>query len=393
MNIEKIKQSLPYILKAGFTPHLIGHAGCGKSSVVYQFAKEQGYDSVIELRLGEMSDMGDLLGLADFELNSKGEKIATKFMRPSFLPKSGRHVIFLDEINRANKDILQGVFQLVYDRKIHEYQVPKDTAIIAASNPNNGDYAVIDFADPAFQDRFVHIKFEPQVSEFLSYLKAKNGDNEIVEFFQDQPEMLQNTTLKDFDLNFVQPSNRSAERLSILKQTGMPDELFNEVMIGVVGPKVAIAYQSFVNDPNRIKISGLEVLNDFSKAKKKLDAIFKVNSNRTDVFFKINEDIKLEAAKLQELTKEQEDNMEAYFLTMPAEILYGTLKNESFLPQYCFTKTVGDDQETPGKERYGLMHRLSFGPVNERLKSYLTEIEKVKHSQDKKASKASKKTK
>ena len=65
MNITQAKKVIPYIFSINRTPHLIGHAGIGKSSIVYQVCEELGYN-VVEKRLGQMADAGDLIGLMEF---------------------------------------------------------------------------------------------------------------------------------------------------------------------------------------------------------------------------------------------------------------------------------------------------------------------------------------
>ena len=43
MNITQLNQSLPFLVKSGLVPNIIGKHGIGKSSVIAQYAKENGY--------------------------------------------------------------------------------------------------------------------------------------------------------------------------------------------------------------------------------------------------------------------------------------------------------------------------------------------------------------
>ena len=154
MNIRDFKKSLPYLINANTAVMLVGHHGVGKSQGVKQFCDENEL-GFVDLRLGTQ-DVGDILGLADFKVDDNGERIATKFMPPDWFPMdpNSRGLIFLDEINRARRDVLQAVFQLVLDKRIHTYELPKGWHVVAAMNPSTQDYIVTDLSDKAFLDRF-----------------------------------------------------------------------------------------------------------------------------------------------------------------------------------------------------------------------------------------------
>ena len=137
MKIQTLKECLPYLFEANIATLVIGHHGVGKSQAVAQYAKEQKI-GFMDLRLGTQ-DVGDLLGLAEFvtelqpytftnpetgkeETGTREVKVATKFMRPDWFPTDpdSKGIIFMDEINRARRDVLQAVFQLVLDKWRHQ---------------------------------------------------------------------------------------------------------------------------------------------------------------------------------------------------------------------------------------------------------------------------------
>jgi len=177
VNIKQLKESIPFLVKANIATMVVGHHGIGKSQAVRQYCDEQGI-GFIDLRLGTQ-DVGDLLGLADFKVNEKGENVATKFMQPTWFPTDpdSKGLIFMDEINRARPDVLQAVFQLVLDKRLHEYELPKGWHVIGAMNPSTEDYVVTDLSDRAFLDRFCHIKLAPSKHEFIQYAKHREFDS------------------------------------------------------------------------------------------------------------------------------------------------------------------------------------------------------------------------
>jgi MoxR-like ATPase len=111
MNISQLTESLSFLKKAGLVPNIIGKHGIGKSSLVAQFAKDNGY-SYHPFFLSQLSDQGDILGLPEFNRNKEGKALSVSFVHPDKLPKKPRSLLFFDELNRASKDLLQGIFQL-----------------------------------------------------------------------------------------------------------------------------------------------------------------------------------------------------------------------------------------------------------------------------------------
>src|SRR5271165_2034424 len=125
MNIETLKESLPFLIKAEIPALLMGHHGVGKTQGTIQFAKETGSFCRI-VNLGNL-EVGDVIGLADFLKDDKGQNVATKFMVPDWVKELKEFceknpdkvgILFLDEINRARRDVLQCVFPLLLEKRI-----------------------------------------------------------------------------------------------------------------------------------------------------------------------------------------------------------------------------------------------------------------------------------
>lgn len=309
MNIKELEFALPYILKSGITPHIIGKHGIGKSSIVHQMAKKLGYD-LVEIRLGQMSDAGDFLGLP--KIVEENGKERTLFATPNWLPTKPNTILFLDEINRSSKDILQAIFQLILDKKIHQYELPENCHVIAASNPATEDYSVLDFSDSAFQDRFVHIKFEPTVDEFLNYGRAKELSEDVLGFISTQSELLDDPSLKDFDLSFVKPSRRAWEMVSKLEKTGLTGQVLTELTVGLTGSEATISYMSYKK--TRIKPpTGLEVLTIYPNIKDKV--LIAIKENRSDIIAKMNDeivDVMSDIEKKESMTRQEAENLVAF---------------------------------------------------------------------------------
>ncbi len=257
MNITDFKDSLEYLFKAELTAYVHGHSGIGKSSVIKEYAKSKGWH-FFPLYLGTQSDLGDILGLADFVRDKNGTAVATTFATPEWLkntidycnnnPNSGA-ILFLDEFNRARRDVLQGMFSLALDKTFHTIKLPKNCHIVAAGNPNTEEYNVTDVNETALMARFVHIKLEPTTQEWVQYAKAKSFDNTLLSFINEHP-----TALEDNKTDFTLPikvDRRAYERLNNIMALTPPKHLLFQLMAGIIGIERTVMYQQHLADSTK----------------------------------------------------------------------------------------------------------------------------------------------
>lgn len=257
MTINDMKECLPYLMQAEVTPFIWGHAGIGKTEVVRQFAKDKGYH-FFPFYLGAMSDVGDILGLADFVKDETGNSVATRFSPPEWLvkaiqycndnPESGA-VIFLDEFNRARRDILNGMFSFALDKTFHTIKLPKNCHVIAAGNPPTNEYFTTDVNETALMARFVHIKLEPTFDEWVKYAEKKEIESTLIGFLKGQPELLEQKHT-DFQLP-VKVDRRAYERLDRLFKLDTPKHLLEQLMHGIIGVERTVAYLTYLQKADK----------------------------------------------------------------------------------------------------------------------------------------------
>jgi hypothetical protein len=306
---------------------IVGHHGVGKSQAVKQYADDNGLEFV-DLRLGTQ-DVGDLLGLADFVTNPKtGEKEATKFMRPDWFPTevNSKGIIFLDEINRGRRDVLQAVFQLCLDKRLHRYALPKGWHVIAAMNPNTEDYIVTDLSDKAFLDRFCHIKLAPSKQEFFDYAKSRKFEPQLISFLQDQPTLLA-SELESFELD-VKPSRRSWEAVDRLMKVKTPINVLRELVSGLVGTSASAAFIKSLSDTDK-PINGKDILDSYDKVASRIKKYSDSKTGGRQDMLKYTCDSLLES--IQELkkkpTKEQGTNVVEFLKTIPKDLAFDLCRN------------------------------------------------------------------
>lgn len=165
-----------------FNPMFTGEAGLGKSQIVQQWVKEQQKRNpkfgFLDLRIAYM-EAPDLIGLPENEVLKDGSKVTTHY-QPSFWPRDmeSEGLILLEEPNRGTTGIMNCLMQLLTDRQVHNYELPKGWLIAACINPEGNEYDV-NTMDVALKDRFEEFEVEYDGLNFLSFMESQNWNESI----------------------------------------------------------------------------------------------------------------------------------------------------------------------------------------------------------------------
>ncbi|MGF1992241.1 MAG: ATP-binding protein [Nostoc sp. ZfuVER08] len=204
-----------------------GSAGIGKSSIVKQIAQEYEIEFT-DVRLSQLAPT-DLRGLP------VAENEISKWYPPEFLPRSGKGILFLDELNMA-PPAMQGVAQqLILDRKVGSYVVPSDWFIWAAGNRKEDRAAVFDMPAP-LANRFLHLEVQADFDSFKAYALEKGIHEQIIAFISFRPTLLH----KIDPQQPAWPSPRSWEMASALHQAELD-------ITPAVGVATASEFQAFTD--------------------------------------------------------------------------------------------------------------------------------------------------
>jgi hypothetical protein len=175
MNPNALKTYLDRLLQKNlFLSTMIwGPPGIGKSSIVAQLAKTNQLE-FIDVRLSQLAPT-DLRGLP---VAIDG---ISKWYPPEFLPRSGRGILFLDEINMAPPTMQGMAQQLILDRRVGSYTVPDGWFIWAAGNRKEDRASVFDMPAP-LANRFLHLQVEPDFESFKAYALETRVHEQIIAF-------------------------------------------------------------------------------------------------------------------------------------------------------------------------------------------------------------------
>ena len=229
MKASRIAKSLEQLTTLKQPVFLWGPPGVGKSQVVSQVADRRGL-RLVDIR-AILLDPVDLRGLPKISEDGLSE-----WCIPSFLPRDGEGILFLDELNAAPPLVQAACYQLVLDRRLGEYALPDGWTVIAAGNREK-DGAVAHRMPSALANRFVHIDFTVDLDEWLLWAQKNSIAPEIIAFLRFRPALLH-----DFDperSSRAFPSPRSWEFASRIMNGPSGPELLPELLAGTVGKGAA----------------------------------------------------------------------------------------------------------------------------------------------------------
>jgi len=312
MNIKELKIALTALIKNKMVAFIWGPQGVGKTSVPRQIARSLGFDSVITLNLASQ-EVGDLVGILLEQPDG-----TCKHSRPDWFPSSGKHIIFLDEANRAPNEVIQSLFSFILEGRLHQHQLPEGCAIIAAGNYQNNNFITTDISDQAFMSRFCHIDLKPTVEEFVLYTESQ-GNGEIADFISTFPEMLEVKDKKGFDFAQITPDRRSwNEFIGPLSKDPSVESIRYELYSGIVGTIAAAQYITWKKNQSE-RLSGAKILNEYKSVKAKVKSLFKEKEMRLDILNSAVEEIFL-TLESRNITDVEMENFKEFMIDVPLEM-------------------------------------------------------------------------
>jgi hypothetical protein len=243
LKASEIKSSIEAMVEQKIPTFLWGAPGIGKSSIIRQIA-EQSRIGFIDLRLSLM-DPTDLKGIPFYD---KHEHSAV-WAAPSFLPKEGEGILFLDELNSAPPAVQASAYQLILDRKVGEYELPSGWAIVAAGN-RESDRGVVYRMPSPLANRFVHLEMDVDVNDYKEWAFKSGIDERIIAYIGYKNENLFTFDATKNEKSFATP--RSWEFVDKVIKSSMNEKLLLGSVGGAVGHDIAVDFLSFCKVVDRL---------------------------------------------------------------------------------------------------------------------------------------------
>ncbi len=222
------------------TPLFIhGSPGIGKSYIVADVAKNKNLE-LVDIRLSQM-DPVDLRGVPSIKEDQ------TVWMPPVFFPRDNNSegILFLDELNSAPPSVQAAIYQLVLNRQMGEYVLPKGWRIICAGNRISDRGVVFKLPTP-LANRMVHLHVEARFDDFKLFALKEELHHFIIGFLSFRPDLLSTEPVIEDDANPAFATPRSYHMLSNIIKLNQKLESIASIIYGTIGYSAGIEFLSYV---------------------------------------------------------------------------------------------------------------------------------------------------
>ena len=215
-----------------------GPPGIGKSDIVKQIGDEQERE-VIDVRLS-LWEPTDIKGIPYYNSNSNSMTWAP----PAELPTDPEStaILFLDELNSAAPATQAAAFQLVLNRRVGTYQLPKGVSIVAAGN-REGDKGVTYRMPAPLANRFLHVELRCDFDDWHQWAVTNRVHEQVVGYLGFAKQDLYDFDPKSSSKAFATP--RSWMFVSeLLEEDDVPDNTLTDLIAGAVGEGLAVKFMA-----------------------------------------------------------------------------------------------------------------------------------------------------
>lgn len=235
---KKLYQLLNILLDSNTPVFIHGSPGIGKSFITRELANARGWQ-IRDVRLSQL-DPVDLRGIPTIDSG------VTKWMPPVFFPQDedSNGILFLDELNSAPLSVQSAIYQLILDRALGEYKLPKGWRIICAGNRISDKGVVFRLPSP-LANRMVHLLLEPKYEDWKIWAIQNRIHEYILAFLSFRADLLSQEPPKNQESNPAFATPRSWAMLSEILSNS-PISQIESLVYGLVGYSVGIEFLSYV---------------------------------------------------------------------------------------------------------------------------------------------------
>ena len=217
---------------------LWGPPGIGKSDLVKQIGEDTNRE-VIDVRLA-LWEPTDIKGIPYY--NADAGKMV--WAPPAELPvdEDSTALIFLDELNSAPPAVQAAAYQLILNRRVGTYVLPKGVDIVAAGN-REGDRGVTYRMPAPLANRFVHLEMKVDFDDWQDWATLNKIHPEVVGYVGYAKQDLYDFDPKSASKAFATP--RSWCFVSDLLEDDDTDlDTLQNLISGAVGDGLAVKFMA-----------------------------------------------------------------------------------------------------------------------------------------------------
>jgi hypothetical protein len=221
---------------------LWGPPGIGKSELVENITKELG-GLMIDLRLGQMEPT-DIRGIPFY--NKDIGKM--DWAPPVELPDEEMAkdypivVLFLDELNSAAPSVQSAAYQLILNRRIGKYRLPKNVVMVAAGN-RESDKGVTYRMPTPLANRFLHQEMKVDFASWQEWAVTNKVHKDVVGYLSFAKQDLYDFDSKSSSRAFATPRTWSFVS-ELLQEDDSDDNTMTNLIAGTVGEGLAVKFMA-----------------------------------------------------------------------------------------------------------------------------------------------------
>ena len=309
-------------------PLFTGEAGLGKSQVVQQWVKKQKEKNpefgFIDLRIAYM-EAPDLIGFPETEVDSNGVA-RTKHRLPEFWPTSGSGLLLLEEPNRGTTGVMNCLMQLLTDRKVHKYELPKGWVIAGCVNPDSSEYDV-NTMDAALKNRFVEFEVEYDHMTFIDYVESSSWDEKLATFLRSGIWIYKTTKEIAKEAKYVSPRTWSQVNAAEMAGAHKSRNMHRLIVQSILGRDIGNEYHKFCYD--QAPVTAQDLVKDVDAALNRLKQQSDPNTYQGDMIAATVESIEKAYGGLKKNCKDgqiDEDLMVAVAKVIPSDHAVNLIK-------------------------------------------------------------------
>ena len=217
---------------------LWGPPGIGKSDIVKQIGDDMKRE-VIDVRLA-LWEPTDIKGIPYYNAD-QGKMV---WAPPSELPtnEDSTAIIFLDELNSAPPAVQAAAYQLILNRRVGAYELPKGVDVVAAGN-REGDRGVTYRMPAPLANRFVHLEMKVDFDDWQDWATMNKVHPEVVGYVGFAKQDLYDFDPKSPSKSFATPRSWSFVS-DLLSDNDTDTETLATLVSGAVGDGLAAKFMA-----------------------------------------------------------------------------------------------------------------------------------------------------
>ena len=223
-----------------------GPPGIGKSDIIHQIGAEQGRE-VIDVRLS-LWEPTDIKGIPFYNPNSNSMEWAPPIELPSD-PESNA-ILFLDELNSAAPATQAAAYQLVLNRRVGTYILPKGVSIVAAGNRET-DTGVTYRMPAPLANRFLHLEVKVSFDDWQEWAIKNKIHEQVVGYVGYQKKDLYDFDPRSSSRSFATPRSWSFVS-DLLEDNDLQEATLTDLVSGAIGEGLAVKFMAHRKIANQL---------------------------------------------------------------------------------------------------------------------------------------------